>query len=174
MRRPILVMALLATTMLLLPQMTQAQSNSGNFQALAQWAAENGRPFEGPLYAVLDGKTLIDEHATWVEWEGSVNETCTPAACSLKGGKLLLTFGDNDTLTLTIKMGVYTPTLYNKAVAFCNWHATYEVVGGTGRFSGASGLLIAQGIWTIWYTPDWRFHGRSNFEFTGTISLPKK
>ena len=86
-------------------------------------------------------------------------------------GKLLLDFGNGDTLILTVQHGVYTPA-YDPPPRFGTWHAAFGVVDGTGLFLGAFGLIVSQGPWITWIDQT-GFDGRFNGEFEGNLCIPK-
>jgi hypothetical protein len=166
MRKTIYVAALIAITVLVCPAVGRAQATCSEFQALVQWAA-GPAPFSGPGYATFRGETLIDENAHWAEF---TTETCNAGICLAKGGKLLLDFGNGDSLTLTLKHGVYTPS-YMTLPGFGTWQTTLGIIGGTGRFVDASGVLTGGGPWTVWIDM-LGFHGRFNGHWKGNLCSP--
>jgi hypothetical protein len=157
-----------ALAILLFPQLGQAQSPCAPFKAIMQWAA-GPDPYHGPAYAVFDGQALIDEDANWLEF---ATETCSAGTCSGRGGKLLLEFGNGDSLTLTVQHGTYTPA-YTAFPGFGVWHSILRIIDGTGRFLGASGALAGAGPWVIWIDAT-GFHGRFNGEFEGNVCIGRR
>ena len=163
MRQSISIAVMLSASVLLFPQFGRAQEKCQEFRAMSQWIAANG-PFGGPVYAMLDGRVLIDPAPQWLEF---ASEICNGSACHGTGGKLLLNFGNGDTLTLEGQHGVYTPA-YMPVPAIGIYHVTFKVVAGTGRFLGASGLIVQSGPWVAWIDEK-GFNGRFSGELNGTI-----
>lgn len=163
MRKSFLLAMLLGAILLGLSQVATAQTSCQSFQAMSQWTA-GVTPFSGPMYAFFGGEMLIDENAHWTEFS---QEKCNGATCQGTGGKLLLNFGNNDTLTLTVQHGVYIPD-YTTVPGFGTWRATMRIVAGTGRFEKATGLIVSIGPWATWLDEN-GWHGRFSGELTGTV-----
>lgn len=168
MPRRIWTVVVFALAILLIPQLGQAQSACAPFKAIMQWAA-GPDPFHGPAYAVFDGQALIDQDANWLEF---ATESCNAGTCRSRGGKLLLDFGNGDTLKLAIQHGTYTPA-YTNPPLFGIWHTVFTIIEGTGRFLGASGALAGAGPWVTWIDGT-GFHGRFNGEFEGNVCIAAK
>ena len=157
----------LALAILVFPQVGEAQGPCAPFKAIMQWTA-GPEPFHGPAYAVFDGQALIDEDANWLEF---ATETCNAGTCKGRGGKLLLDFGNGDTLTLTVQHVTYTPA-YFPPPRFGVLHAVYSVIDGTGLFLGATGAIAGVGPWVNWIDGT-GFHGRFNGELEGNVCVPR-
>ena len=155
----------LTLAILLFPHLGQAQSTCAPLKGMVQWTAGPG-PYHGPAYVVFDGRVFVDEDANWLEF---ATETCNAGTCSGRGGKLLLDFGNGDSLTLTVQHGTYTPA-YTSFPGVGVWHSIFRVVDGTGLFLGASGAIVQEGPWVTWIDGA-GFHGRFNGGFEGNVCI---
>jgi hypothetical protein len=98
--------------------------------------------FVGAVYATLGEEVLIGKS---LANDAAPTTTCDGVSCQDSGGRWRIDFGKGDTLTIELQAAVY-----NIPGGFGMYHATEKVVGGTGRFEKAHGLLFEKGPEVAW------------------------
>jgi hypothetical protein len=118
--------------------------------------------WSGPVYAVMGAEVLIGKSAGDVPPQTS----CDAVSCRDTGARSRMDFGGSglmnpgDTLTLELQTAQYA-----LPDGYATYHAMWKIVGGTGRFTHASGVAFEAGPFVAWVDDKGIPQGR----YTGAI-----
>jgi hypothetical protein len=158
--------AALATLLVLAAPAARAQDNCQSFRAIVPMTFNINTGWSGPVYAVMGAEVLIGKSSGDVPPQ----TTCDAVSCRDTGARSRMDFGGSglmnpgDTLTMELQTAQYgLPDGYGA------YHAMWKIVGGTGRFAHASGVVFEAGPFVAWMDNKGAPQGSYLGETEGTV-----
>jgi hypothetical protein len=139
--------AALAALLVLSAPAVRAQDNCQSFRAIIPLTFDINAGWAGPVYAVIGSEVLIGK---W-SMDAAPQTSCGAASCQDAGGQSRIDFGGSglfnpgDTVTVELQTA-----MYNLPDGFGVYRAMWKIVGGTGRFTQASGVGFESGPFVAW------------------------
>jgi hypothetical protein len=137
----------LATLLVLAVPAARAQDNCQAFRAIVPMTFNISTGWSGPVYAVMGAEVLLGKSSGDVPPQ----TVCDAVSCRDTGARSRMDFGGSslmnpgDTLTLELQTAQYA-----LPDGYAMYHAVWKIVGGTGRFAHASGVLFEAGPFVAW------------------------
>lgn len=158
----------LAALLVLSAPAIRAQDNCQSFRAISPLTFDINTGWGGPVYAMIGNELLIGKWITEVPPQTS----CDAVACQDTVSRTRIDFGGSglmnpgDTVIIELQTAQYPiPDGY------ATYHATWKIVGGTGRFAQASGVGFENGPFVAWVDakniPQGQYIGRVDADICG-------
>jgi hypothetical protein len=166
----VIAKAFVATLFVAAAPVTRAQDNCQSFQAIVPMTFDVNAGWSGAVYAVMGSEVLIGKSSTDV----APHTSCDAISCRDTGARSRMDFGGSglmnpgDTLSLELQTAQY-PVPNGYAV----YHAAWKIVGGTGRFSQASGFVFETGPFVAWVDDKNIPQGRYMGQIDGAVCAAK-
>lgn len=138
----------LAGLLVLAAPVIRAQDNCQSFRLILPLTLDINTGWSGPVYGVMGTEALIGKWSDLVPPQTS----CDTVSCQSTAARSLIDFGGRglmnpgDTVTIEVQAAQYPlPAGYG------TYHATWKIVGGTGRFTNATGMAFESGPFVAWF-----------------------